>query len=76
MIDEIPPHDDYDLLTHYEASRRLRAEIDRQHTGADAGGQRLTALEEAARRHRDHRPADRGTFFDASGVVTRLDTID
>ncbi len=82
MADEEPtaPHDDYDLLTHYEAGKRLADTIkqEQQRCGESPDAEdeshrsRLAALEDAVRRHRDHRPADDPTFFSADGVVGRI----
>lgn len=84
MVDDepIPPHDDYDLLTHYVAGKRLIDDIKRERQLCDdspgAAGEahraRLAALENAMKRHRDCRPAERPTFFSAMGVVERIDT--
>ncbi|OJZ76025.1 hypothetical protein BRW65_00790 [Mycobacterium paraffinicum] len=84
MVDDQPvaPHDDYDLLTQYEAGKRLTDDIERERRLCDdllgAEGEvhrlRLSALEDAARRHRECRPADRPTFFNAAGVVERVRT--
>ena len=84
MVDDKPtePHDDYDLLTYHEAGKRLTDNIARErHRCDDSQGleqemhrSRLAALEDAARRHREHRPADQPTFFSAAGVVERVQT--
>ncbi|MCF6387384.1 hypothetical protein L2K20_10400 [Mycobacterium sp. MBM] len=74
--------DDYDLLTHIEAGRRLTEDIDdTRKRCAQAEGReaeryraRLADLEDAARRHREWRPADVPTFFSASGSVERVST--
>jgi hypothetical protein len=84
MVDDEPtaPTDDYDLLTHYEAGKRLIETInhERQRCGDAQGAEaelhrlRLAALEDAVRRHRECRPADQPTFFNASGVLERIQT--
>lgn len=84
MVDEEPaePQDDYDLLTHHEAGKRLvdNIEQERQRCGESQGAEeelhrsRLDALEDAVRRHREYRPADQPTFFNAEGVVERVQT--
>ncbi len=84
MVDDEPtePHDDYDLLTHHEAGKRLADDIDneRQRCNQSQGAEqelhrsRLAALEDAVRRHREHRPADQPTFFNAAGVVEQVQT--
>lgn len=84
MVDDEPtaPEDDYDLLTHYEAGKRLADNIEReQQRCGDAKGSeaelhrsRLAALEHAVRRHRDYRPADDPTFFNSAGVIERVHT--
>ncbi len=76
------PHDDYDLLTQYEAGKRLTDNIEheRQRCGDSRGAEaelhrlRLAALEDAVRRHREYRPADQPTFFNAAGVLERVQT--
>ena len=84
MVDDEPtaPEDDYDLLTHYEAGKRLADNIkhekqrcgDAQGAEAEVHRSRLAALENAVRRHRECRPADTPTFFNAAGVVERIQT--
>lgn len=74
--------DDYDLLTHIEAGRRLTEDIAaarrrcEQASGPEAEQYRarLADLEAAARRHREWRPADVPTFFSESGRVERVVT--
>lgn len=84
MVDDEPtsPEDDYDLLTHFEAGKRLADNIERerqrcgeaQGDDSESHRSRLAALEDAARRHREYRPTDRPTFFNAAGVVERVQT--
>lgn len=84
MTDGATPEqqDDYDLLTHVEAGRRLAGDIaDARRRCAQASGPeaeqyraRLADLEDAVRRHRDWRPADVPTFFSESGSVERVST--
>lgn len=84
MTDDVASEqqDDYDLLTHTEAGRRLTDNIEEtQRRCAQARGPeaeqyraRLADLEAAARRHRDWRPADVPTFFSESGRVDRVTT--
>jgi hypothetical protein len=79
---ELVQEDDYDLLTQYEASRRLTENIaearlrsvDSDESASEAHRRRLDDLERAAKRHREYRPADRPTFFSESGRVERVDT--
>lgn len=84
MVDDglIAPEDDYDLLTHQEAGRRLIDNInyERERCGDAHGAEaelhrlRLAELEDAVRRHRECRPADRPTFFSAAGHLERVKT--
>ena len=84
MVDHEPtaPKDDYDLLTHYEAGKRLSDNIkhERQRCGDSQGAEaelhrlRIAELEDAVRRHRECRPADRPEFFNAAGRRDRVET--
>jgi hypothetical protein len=84
MVDDglTEPGDDYDLLTHQEAGRRLADNIsherqrcaDSQGPEAEMHRLRIAELEDAARRHRDCCPADRPTFFSAAGHLERVRT--
>ncbi|OBH52604.1 hypothetical protein A5686_10560 [Mycobacterium sp. E2479] len=84
MVDDglTAPEDDYDLLTHREAGRRLTDNInnERQRCGESQGAEaevhrlRIAELEDAVRRHRECRPADRPTFFNATGHLERVQT--
>jgi hypothetical protein len=73
---------DYDLLTQFEAGRRLVENIERvREECSDAEGddetarrERLAALEDAVKRHHEQRPAERSTFFRSSGGIERVDT--
>ena len=84
MVDDelAAPHDDYDLLTQYEAGKRLTDNINAARRRCDeARGEdldvqqkRLAALEDAQRRHREYRPADDPTFFNADGHIEEVRT--
>lgn len=84
MVDDglAATEDDYDLLTQHEAGRRLIDNInhERQQCGHSQGAEaelhrvRIAELEDAVRRHREYRPADRPTFFSASGHLDRVQT--
>jgi ornithine cyclodeaminase/alanine dehydrogenase-like protein (mu-crystallin family) len=84
MVDDslTAPEDDYDLLTQQEAGRRLNDNInqERQRCGDSQGAEaelhrlRIAELEDAVRRHRECRPADRPTFFNATGHLERVRT--
>ncbi|OBI44084.1 hypothetical protein [Mycobacterium sp. E796] len=84
MVDDEPtaPKDDYDLLTHYEAGKRLTDNIkhERQRFGDSQGDEaeshrlRIAELEDAVRRHREYRLADRPEFFNALGSLDRVET--